>query len=230
MPQIKCSRCKKTKLVSEDYQFKICPQCREYNYKERHKLTDEDLEKIVIRELISVEEKFREHKRLCKRMKMPHQTKDAFIKQFLEGQKIQIASYKRFLAKYKTESLQLHSVDCLKFRGMLADRALNQDWQPKTDYLMNLWLNHSIKCSDCASWYKLNSNQDLMQIPYNENGCSQKEFDSALDDFYGIFQKPTDPIDAYLDRMTDVCMSCGRNKITIPENGRVVCPYCEPRM
>ena len=226
MPQIKCSRCKKTKLVSLDYQFKICPDCREYNYKERHKLSDEDLEKIVIKQLIDVETKFKEHKRLCKRIGAPHQTKDAFIKEFLKGQKIQIASYKRFLAKYKTESLPLHSVDCLKFRGMLADRNLNPDWHPKNDALMNLWYNHTNRCSDCATWYLQHKSDDLLAVPFCEDGVSQKDFDSALTDFYSVFQKPKDGIDAYLDRMTDVCMTCGRNKTTL-QNGKVICLACE---
>ena len=227
MTQIKCSRCKKVKHVSEDYQFKICPNCREYNYKERHKLSDDDLEKIVIKQLIDVETKFREHKRLFKKMNAKPLSKDAFIKEFLEGQKIQIASYKRFLAKYKTETLPLHSVNCLKFRGMLNDRNLNPDWTPKNDALMNLWYNHTISCSDCASWYKLNNNQDLMQTAFCEDGVSQQEFDRSLDGFFSVVLSPRkDAIDSYLDRMTDVCMNCGRNRVTLP-NGKIICTICE---
>jgi hypothetical protein len=230
MAQLKCSRCKKTKLVSGDYTFKICPDCREYQFKKRHELTDEALEKLVIKSISDVEEKFKQHKHLFKKMGAKPLNKEKFIADYFESQKIQIANYKKFLERYKTETLKLHSLDCLKFRGMLHDKGKNPNWQPKNDALLNLFINHTISCNDCATWYKLKNNQDLVSIPFCEGGVSQKDFDSALDDFYSVFQKPKDGIDAFLDGLrNETCMSCGNNKVTVPENGRVVCPYCEPR-
>lgn len=224
----KCSRCKK--IISEkDWTYSQCPSCREYNYKKRHDLSDTDLEKIVIKQLIDVETAWIGYKRLSRKMKTKPLSKDKFTKDYMESQKIQIADYKRFLAKYKTESLPLHSTDCLKFRGMLADRNSSPTrWQPKNDELLNIWLNHTLRCSACSSWFIQHKNDSLLTIPASDEGVSQNEFDKSLDGFFGEVLQKSDSFEA-IERgmgLNDCCLNCGQP--LIQHDGKSFCVNCDP--
>jgi hypothetical protein len=222
--QIKCSRCKKWFEVPNDYAFRECPNCHDRSTRKSSHMTELQLENMAVKRLIDFESAWLNYKKFCRKWKGNRKTKPEFEKEWMEQQKPKIANIKSIIAKYGIE-FPLKGTACLKFRFMLTERNSNPDFQPDD---VNLYFDHILVCDECCGYWKAHKDDGLLTISAaTDEGVSQTDFDKALDGFYSVFQPKKDTIDSLLDSMHSCCLQCGRNLITL-QNGRQICPNCEP--
>jgi len=195
---IRCSRCRKRKVVPESWHFKECQTCRERTIKRFRRVSITTIEKKQIEKLLDFEQVWKNYKQFCRQWKRNPKPKEDFRTEWLKTQEHRIEGIKKTIEKYDDKRCPILSYKCLEFRRLFSVR-LNyintEDFKDSlTQQETDLFYNH-LSCSNCNQYAIIHKYDAPIESKFNEDGVSQKEFDTLLDGFFEATKPHRDQIE-----------------------------------
>jgi hypothetical protein len=217
--EIKCSRCRRLKIVPINWQFKECVDCHERTVRRTRKTNLANIERKALESLINFEKAYRDYKKLGRKFGKIPQSKEEFRKSWVKNQQTKIEQIKQIIQKYDDSRCPIQSHDCFRFRILLSERNSHVDFEAWSNNLSvkdwNFFHNHIPKCESCNQYYVLHQND--VPIETSEfHEATQEEFEKGIDDFFESM-KPKGDIDDIIHRaypnLKPCCSICGSQLI-----------------
>src|SRR3990170_2747535 len=183
---IRCSRCRKDKIVPSNWTYKQCVDCHERDLKRG--LSIPDIEKRTIEKMFDFETAYRR----LKKHNPFKLTKEQFRKEWMEHQQPKIQRVKETIAKYNDRNAPLRDVECLEFRRLLSLRNSTVGDDKLTAKESEFFYNHASSCDSCSRYTAIHRDGVQTEPEKEFHEANQKEFDNALDDFFSVMNENRD--------------------------------------
>jgi hypothetical protein len=203
--KIKCVRCHNNKIVPSDWQKKECKPCSERTERRRQKgkVPIEKIEAKAIGEFVNFESAWKRQKAFWRKLGKEPQSKEQFMKEYMQNQKPKIDAIKAIIAKYDDKRCPILSQLCLEFRRLFSMRQNYIDTEKfaleLTPQETNLFYNHAERCDSCSFYVVLHKTDFPVEPKFNEE-VSQEGFEKGIDDFFTATKPKIDPIEEFENR------------------------------
>ena len=231
--EIRCSRCRKTKLVSSEWKYKECEFCHARTNRKNlaRRKVKKDLEKEIINGFEGFENAYQDWSKYLRScgQKPSQKSKEQFQLLWMEKQRIDKEKIAKVIQHFDNKIAPLESTDCLRFRHLLEKRNEFLDTREFANSLseknFKLFYNH--RCESCSRYSVIHKNGEPnsktieSETEKDKDYCSRTEFDKGLDEFFGTVRGQGDPYERGFTNMRDCCLRCG----SVLQNG--ICPSCQ---
>lgn len=199
--KIRCSRCRRLRIVPFNWEFKECRTCHDRTVRRRPKnaVKLEKIEKTAITQLVNFESAYQNYRKFCRNLKVVPKPKAEFQKEWLMHNKEKIEGIRKIIEKYNDSRCRILSYACLEFRRLFSTRLnyFNTELfcESLTKQEFELFYNHVPKCRNC-NLYTILHKYD-MPTETDKEEFSQGEFDNALDQFFEATKTHSDSIEQW---------------------------------